>query len=122
MRKGITLIEIIISIALVGVILVSMLSIFDTGLFNIKRAGDRTSIVVEVKSQVDNILSGGPGLVDNSKYDLNSDIIEEKVDVVFKDTGISYSFAENEFVSYKIRNLDDKGKNLWVDIVVIEKQ
>jgi len=121
MRKGITLIEIVISIALVGIILVSMLSIFDTGLFNIKRAGDRTSIVVGVSSQVDNLLSGGQELVDESNYLLESDVIEEAVQVVFKGTSISYTFAESEYVQYTIKNIDDLGKNIWVDMVVVEK-
>jgi type II secretory pathway pseudopilin PulG len=121
MRKGITLIEIVISIALVGIILVSMLSIFDTGLFNIKRAGDRTSIVVGVSSQVDNLLSGGQELVDESNYLLESDVIEEAVQVVFKGTSISYTFAESEYVQYTIKNIDDLGKNIWVDMVVVDK-
>lgn len=121
MRKGITLIEIVISIALVGIILVSMLSIFDTGLFNIIRAGDRTSIVVGVSSQVDNLLSGGQELVDESNYLLESDVIEEAVQVVFKGTSISYTFAESEYVRYTIKNIDDLGKNIWVDMVVVEK-
>ena len=121
MKKGITLIEIVISIALVGIILVSMLSIFDTGLFNIIRAGDRTSIVVGVSSQVDNLLSGGQELVDESNYLLESDVIEEAVQVAFKGTSISYTFAESEYVQYTIKNIDDLGKNIWVDMVVVEK-
>lgn len=41
-RKGLTLVELIISLAIIGMIAVSMLHIFGTGLLNIIRAGNRT--------------------------------------------------------------------------------
>ena len=41
-REGFTLIELIVSLALIGIIAVSMFNAFDTGLFNIVRAGNRT--------------------------------------------------------------------------------
>lgn len=41
-RKGFTLIELIVSIALIGIVAVSLLSAFDASLFNISRAGVRT--------------------------------------------------------------------------------
>jgi prepilin-type N-terminal cleavage/methylation domain-containing protein len=122
MRKGLTLIEVIISIALMGIVLVSVLSIFDTGLFNIKRAGDRTDVVVEVKSQVDNLLSGGKDLVDQTKYELIEDPIESQMQVGFIGSGgISHTFAAEEFTSYKVLNRDDRNKDIWVELDIIEK-
>jgi len=44
-NKGFTLIELIISIAILGLVAVTFLSIFNMGLTNIKKAGDRTSAV-----------------------------------------------------------------------------
>jgi len=40
--NGFTLIELIVSIAIIAIIAVSMLSLFSTGLLNISRAGSRT--------------------------------------------------------------------------------
>lgn len=44
-RKGFTLVEIIITLALIGIISVFILTVFDTGLINIVRAGLRTEAV-----------------------------------------------------------------------------
>lgn len=44
-RKGFTLIEIVLSFALIGIIAVSLLTIFNSGLLNIVRAGNRTEAV-----------------------------------------------------------------------------
>jgi|GEM_PF-1968113 len=41
-KKGFTLIEVIVSLALIGIIVVAMLGSFDTSLLNITRAGSRT--------------------------------------------------------------------------------
>lgn len=55
MRKeeGLTLIEVIISIALTGVLAMVFLSMFDFGNRNIIRAGDRTEDVLEIQKIVD---------------------------------------------------------------------
>lgn len=52
-RKGITLIELIISIAILGIISVVILGIFDQGLSNILRAGRRTETVLSAKEELD---------------------------------------------------------------------
>lgn len=44
-RKGFTLLELIVSIALIGILTVSLLTVFNTGLLNIVRAGVRTEAV-----------------------------------------------------------------------------
>jgi len=51
-RKGVTLIELVVSLALIGIIAVSTLTIFDTGLSNIFRAGSRTKAVAEANHDV----------------------------------------------------------------------
>lgn len=53
-RRGVTLIELVVSIALIGIIAVSTLTIFDTGLSNIFRAGSRTKAVTEANHDVTN--------------------------------------------------------------------
>jgi prepilin-type N-terminal cleavage/methylation domain-containing protein len=56
-NKGFTLIELIISIAILGLVAVTFLSIFNMGLTNIKKAGDRTSAVeMTEKNLYDNVL------------------------------------------------------------------
>lgn len=45
-RKGFTLIELIVSIALVGILFITVLNAMDTGLLNIVRAGSRTKNTV----------------------------------------------------------------------------
>lgn len=55
-NKGFTLIELIISIAILGLVAVTFLSIFNMGLTNIKKAGDRTSAVeMTEKNLYDNV-------------------------------------------------------------------
>lgn len=41
-RNGYTLVELIVSLAIIGIIAISMLNLFGTGLLNITRAGKRT--------------------------------------------------------------------------------
>lgn len=52
-RRGVTLIEIIVSLAIIGIMGISFLNIFDMGLVNITRAGNRTEELLEVKNIVD---------------------------------------------------------------------
>lgn len=44
-KKGFTLIEVIVSLAIIGIISINILSIFNNGIINIVRAGKRTEIV-----------------------------------------------------------------------------
>jgi prepilin-type N-terminal cleavage/methylation domain-containing protein len=52
-RSGVTLIEVIVSTAIIGIMGISFLNIFDVGLINISRAGNRTEELLEVKNEVD---------------------------------------------------------------------
>lgn len=51
-KKGFTLIELIISIAILGLISVTFLSIFNMGLINISKAGNRTAAVKEAEKNI----------------------------------------------------------------------
>ena len=52
-KKGFTLIELIVSIAILGIISVVVLSIFNTGLLNIQRAGKITQNTISATTIMD---------------------------------------------------------------------
>ncbi|MDR7871214.1 MAG: type II secretion system protein [Tissierellaceae bacterium] len=55
-RKGLTLIEVIVSMAIVGVIAVVILSIFSSGTKNIARAGHRTTNIYDANRIIDELI------------------------------------------------------------------
>lgn len=52
-RKGLTLIEVIITIAIISIMAVVILSIFNTSIISIFKSGNRTDKVFEVKKEID---------------------------------------------------------------------
>lgn len=56
--KGLTLIEVILSIAIIGIISISLLPIFNIGLKNIVNAGSRTKNVYEAQTSINNFIQG----------------------------------------------------------------
>lgn len=52
-REGLTLIEIVISIAIISIIAITILGIFNISVTNIFKAGQRTNEVLNVKESVD---------------------------------------------------------------------
>lgn len=53
-KKGLTLIEVIISLAILGIVAVVFLTIFNSGNKNILRAGKRTEDILSIQEKVDN--------------------------------------------------------------------
>lgn len=56
-KKGFTLIEVILSIALIALIAVTILGIFGTGVRNIVRAGNRTEAVFQEQESIDSTIN-----------------------------------------------------------------
>lgn len=56
-KKGITLIEIIIAIAILSIVVIVFLTVFSFGFKSIVTAGDRTSDMFEVQSNIENSLT-----------------------------------------------------------------
>ena len=56
-NKGFTLIEVIISVAILGIITLMTLSLFSTTFLNIVRFGDLTEVVVENQETIEHFLS-----------------------------------------------------------------
>lgn len=55
-NEGITLIEIIVSIAVISILLVSLLTIFSGNLQNVTRAGTKTKYVFSAQEQMNDII------------------------------------------------------------------
>lgn len=51
-KDGFTLIEVIVSIAIMGIVAISMLTVFNAGLVNIIRAGNRTEAVYDAEADL----------------------------------------------------------------------
>lgn len=52
-RNGLTLIEVIVTIAIIGIISIPLSNAFNTGLKNIVRAGDRTEAMYDLQEAMD---------------------------------------------------------------------
>lgn len=63
-RKGVTLIEIIISLAIIGIIVIVILNMFNFSIANIFRSGIRTKSIAEVRDEIDEKISEIQGTTD----------------------------------------------------------
>lgn len=52
-KKGLTLIEVVISIALIGIVAIVFLNIFSTSNMNIARSTEKTKEINEIKKEID---------------------------------------------------------------------
>lgn len=92
-KNGFTLIELIISIAILGLISVTFLSIFNMGLINISRAGNRTSAVEEAEKNIStpseindfNITVKLPDKADGIDVIVKGRVYESKVNILNSD-------------------------------------
>lgn len=67
-RKGLTLIEIIISIAIISLLAVAILGMFNFSIVNIIKSGKRTERVVKVKELIDMEINNS---IDNGIYEVD---------------------------------------------------
>ena len=102
-RKGFTLIEAIVTIAIIGILSISLFNIFSSGLNNIVRAGNRTKAIEGAKIDL---------------YD-NPDVLEETINVVIQldsgdlDINVSGSSIKGQGIINK-----DKRNEVMVEIEV----
>lgn len=64
-KKGLTLIEVIVTIAIIGIISIPIFTIFNSGLNNIVKAGHRTDSVVDIQKEIDNLIYNPSLFVDD---------------------------------------------------------
>lgn len=69
-RQGLTLIEVILSLAIIGIILVVTLNIFGMGIKNIASAGDRTDHVLDAQTVIDQIINPPKNLGKLDNYEV----------------------------------------------------
>jgi prepilin-type N-terminal cleavage/methylation domain-containing protein len=89
-KNGFTLIEVILSLALIGLISVSVLGIFNSGLLNITRAGNRTEgtskaqedFVEDVVSYDNPVVTVVLPLSDDSTESIDMPVIMQKGSVI----------------------------------------
>lgn len=102
-NNGFTLIEVIISIAIVGILLLASLSYFANNTIYIFSAGERTDSVFEAQNRIDNTIK------DIDFADGSKEIEIEELPINF-----SIKFNSNDGISFNADNL--KGKIVTVKI------
>lgn len=76
-KKGLTLIEVILTMAIIGVMFIAVFTIFGSGLTNIMRAGHRTESVVETKEKIEDRIHGRLDFEAEIPYELIIDISDD---------------------------------------------
>lgn len=69
-KKGMTLIEIIIAIAIIAIIAISIFPIFTMGLVTINSAGNRSEAQYKTQAEIENDLSKSPSEEDTLNIDI----------------------------------------------------
>lgn len=99
-NKGLTLIEVIITVAIIGIITIPILTMFNSGLNNISKAMKRTEDVFEIKDDVNQaIIQSIEGEITTIKVkipslNINKDV-EGKMVTVEKDNIQIITFVPN---------------------------
>lgn len=108
-RKGLTLIEVVVSIALLGMIAVVFLTIFNTGNKNIIKSGDRTKDVLKIQENVDTQIKSYEDLklegvkVEEKDIEVKIDGIDAKTIKGKLITGIEDGIKITTFVPNKVK-------------------
>lgn len=81
--KGFTLIEVILTIAIIGIVSISAFTIFSTGLNNIVKSGNRTDSVLQTKDKIDNKIYGREPS-EGTSYEITVDIRDKNNKLIYK--------------------------------------
>lgn len=110
-RRGITLIEIIISFAILGVVLIAFLSMFSSGVIWTIQARHRTETLSESQAIVEYVIGG------EKNEDLESAIDRTETDLIFSFPGHS---VLNFTVEGEIADVETNIKNDPDKIIILE--
>lgn len=100
-NKGLTLIEVIISVAILGILALAFLNIFSNNATNIFSAGDKTENIYEAQKKIDNTIR-----------DIYYGIDDENINVVPIGLSIEFTLADG-----KKSTIDVVGKKVTVEIL-----
>jgi prepilin-type N-terminal cleavage/methylation domain-containing protein len=102
-KKGFTLIELIVPIAIFGLITVTLISVFSNSFINIVRAGKRTEVV----SRAETVLHGeGSTVIEDRTVIVSLPIIDENDNEIIKDIDVEVSLVEGTAIDDTlIRNI-----------------
>lgn len=106
-RKGLTLIEVIITIAIISIMALVVLGVFNTGIRSIFKSGDRTDKVFEVKKEIDQ------KIIDNENNTSGSDEVTVNIpgigDKIIKGTIITNTEYDDLNITTFVPNKADPG-------------
>lgn len=110
-RLGFTLIELIISLSIVGIISVTFLNIFNMGLINISNAGRRTDNVISIQDKLD--------LSIVNKNNINSDVnISDIYNISVDLPGIGEEIVDVRI--FESKEIDEFGNEIIIRTLIPE--
>lgn len=112
-NKGLTLIEIIITIAIISIMSIAILSIFNIGIMNISKSGERTKRVLKVKEKVDE------EIIRNKEDTTNKDKVKVTIEEIIKDKEVYGNIIEVK--DDDIKKSNEKSFNIKITTFVPNK-
>ena len=95
-NKGLTLIEIVITIAIISIMTIAVLTMFNISITNISKSGNRTERVLRMKEEVDE------EIINNKEKTTNTDKVKVTIDGIIKDREVDGKIIEIKDSDIKI--------------------
>ena len=95
-NKGLTLIEIVITIAIISIMVITVLSMFNISITNISKSRNRTERILRIKEEVDE------EIIKNKEKTTNTDKVKVTIDGIVKDREIDGKIIEIKDSDIKI--------------------
>ena len=95
-NKGLTLIEIVITIAITSIMAIAVLTMFNISITNIFKSGNKTERVLRIKEEVDE------EIINNKEKTTNTDKVKVTIDGIIKDREVDGKIIEIKDSDIKI--------------------
>ncbi|MBU5426686.1 type II secretion system GspH family protein [Tissierella pigra] len=95
-NKGLTLIEIVITIAITSIMAIAVLTMFNISITNISKSGNKTERVLRIKEEVDE------EIINNKEKTTNTDKVKVTIDGIIKDREVDGKIIEIKDSDIKI--------------------